>query len=107
MCLDGSAPGYYIREGNGEGASKWILHLEGGGWCASERDCLDRSKTDGGSSTFWPPTQEFGGFLSDDAAVNPDFYNWTMVYLGYCDGMSFAGDRINAVEVLNSKIFMR
>lgn len=107
MCLDGSAPGYYIREGSGEGAGKWILHLEGGGWCGTKRDCLDRSKTALGSSTFWPPTQEFHGFLSDNATVNPDFYNWTMIYLMYCDGMSFTGDRFDRVYVLDDFVYMR
>jgi hypothetical protein len=56
---------------------------------------------------FWPPTAEFHGFLSDNATVNPDFYDWTMVYLMYCDGSSFAGDRVDPVEVLDSKIYMR
>ena len=107
MCLDGSAPGYYIRYGSGEGETKWILHLEGGGWCANEGDCLNRSKTALGSSTFWPATVEFHGFLSDNATVNPDFYNWNMVFLMYCDGSSFAGNRLDPVDVLGSKIYMR
>ena len=32
-CMDGSSPGYYIREGRGDGLSKWHIHFEGGGWC--------------------------------------------------------------------------
>lgn len=32
-CIDGSLPGYYIRNGYGEGRSKWIVYFEGGGWC--------------------------------------------------------------------------
>lgn len=93
VCLDGSPPGYYIRQGNGSSASKWILHLEGGGWCADEGTCLNRSKTALGSSTFWPPSAAFNGFLSDNATVNPDFYDWNMVYLMYCDGSSFTSNR--------------
>ena len=107
VCLDGSAPGYYLRQGNGEGVSKWILHLEGGAWCGDERDCLDRSKTALGSSTFWPPTAEFNGFLSDNATVNSDFYNWNVAFLMYCDGSSFGGNRIDPVDVLGTKIYMR
>ena len=95
MCLDGSAPGYYIRRGSGDGTNRWILHLEGGGACADERQCLDRSKTALGSSTFWPPSGEFHGFLSDNATVNPDFYDWNIVYLMYCDGSSFTSNRLN------------
>lgn len=32
-CLDGSSPAYYIRSGRDDGASKWLVHFEGGGWC--------------------------------------------------------------------------
>ena len=93
MCLDGSPPGYYIREGTGSGADKWILHQEGGGWCFTTEDCYNRSKTDLGSSKGWPPSVSTSGigFLSDDKDVNPDFYSWTAVYMKYCDGASFAG----------------
>lgn len=94
VCLDGSAPGYYIRRGIRAGEDKWILHLEGGGWCGDEADCLQRSKTALGSSINWPLTAEFHGFLSDDPAVNPDFYSWNMVFLMYCDGSSFSGKRL-------------
>ena len=31
------------------------------------------------------------GLLSDDPRENPDFHNWTMFHLNYCDGASFAG----------------
>jgi hypothetical protein len=33
VCLDGSPAGYYYREGWGEGATKFLLFYEGGGWC--------------------------------------------------------------------------
>ena len=32
-CIDGSLPGYYIRNGYGEGRLKWAVYFEGGGWC--------------------------------------------------------------------------
>ena len=32
-CIDGSLPGYYIRNGYGEGKLKWAVYFEGGGWC--------------------------------------------------------------------------
>ena len=34
VCLDGSSPVYYFRPGSGNGSTKFILFLEGGGWCA-------------------------------------------------------------------------
>jgi hypothetical protein len=96
-----------VNQGVGASESKWILHLEGGGWCGDEGDCLNRSRTALGSSTFWPPAEEFHGFLSDNATVNPDFHDWNMVFLMYCDGGSFAGDRLDPVDVLGNKIYMR
>ena len=31
-----------------------------------------------------------------DAKVNPLMFDWTMIYLPYCDGQSFAGDNVSA-----------
>ena len=46
-----------------------------------------------GSSKSWPPTADFpGGLLSDDQTANPDFYNWNLAFVKYCDGASFAGN---------------
>ena len=91
VCLDGSAPGYYIGKGIGSGANKWILHQEGGGWCNTTEDCLSRSKTRLGSSKDWSPIILLGGIFSDNETVNGEFYNWNVVFLGYCDGGSFSG----------------
>jgi uncharacterized protein YigE (DUF2233 family) len=32
LCLDGSKPAYYVKEGD---ISKWVINFEGGGWCGS------------------------------------------------------------------------
>ena len=93
MCLDGSPPGYYMRRGTGSGARKYILHLEGGAWCPTLENCLERSKTYLGSSKSWPETLDLRGIFTDEATVNTDLYNWNAVFLAYCDGGSFAGDR--------------
>lgn len=71
---------------------KWIIHLEGGGWCADIENCVERSKQILGSSKAWPEYITLSGFLSDDCLVNPDFCGWSMVFVGYCDGASFAGN---------------
>jgi len=63
-------------------------------WCIDEEDCLGRSKTSLGSSSSWPQTGTDGadggvaGMFSPDASVNPHFWNWTKVFVGYCDGAS-------------------
>ena len=93
MCLDGSPPGYYMRPGTGDGANKWVLHLMGGGWCLSSEDCFNRSTTTFGSTAFWPQTLDFTGIFSNDEDINPDLYNWNAVFVIYCDGGSFAGDK--------------
>ena len=82
-----------MRPGSGEGANKWILHLMGGAWCFNISDCASRSVTMTGTTTLWPETAEFFGVFSNDTRVNPDFYNWNHVFLIYCDGGLFAGNR--------------
>ena len=81
-CLDGSRGGFYFRPASSpSAATKWKLHFMGGGWCSGDRDCLSRSKSLLGSSTFWTPTlsklwpPEFAGFYglmgANSTAVNP------------------------------------
>ena len=72
--------------------NKWIIHLEGGGWCYDEDECVSRSKTTFGSSVNWPETYTYSGLLSDDCTDNPYFCGWSMVYVAYCDGASFSGN---------------
>ena len=72
--------------------SKWIIHMEGGGYCANELDCVNRSHTDLGSSKNWRKTSFQEGFLSDNCLVNPHFCGWTKVFIPYCDGAFFAGN---------------
>ena len=67
------------------------MHLEGGGWCVTLELCAARSRTNLGSSKSWPPTFHLDGFLSDSVLTNPDFYNWNVAFVNYCDGGSFAG----------------
>ena len=72
VCLDGSDPAYYIREGTGAGANSWYIHHEGGGWCEGYADCVSRSKTNLGSSKKYPATiSQNGGYFSTDAKTNP------------------------------------
>lgn len=81
VCLDGTAPGYYIRYGAGQHATDFIVYLEGGGWCTSASDCASRATTALGSSKQWPASLTLDGFLSDDLTVNPAFASFTMVFV--------------------------
>lgn len=61
------------------------MHLEGGGWCIDEADCVARSKTDLGSSKAWKPIgippMDGGvhGMFNPDPTLNTEFFNYTKV----------------------------
>ncbi|CAL4923714.1 unnamed protein product [Urochloa decumbens] len=92
VCLDGSPPAYHLHRGSGGGARSWLLQFEGGGWCNDARSCADRAGTRRGSTRLMAKVEVFSGILSNNPAMNPDFYNWNRVKLRYCDGGSFSGD---------------
>ncbi|KAL9259532.1 Pectin acetylesterase 8-like protein [Drosera capensis] len=92
VCLDGSPPAYHFDRGSGSGINSWLVHIEGGGWCHNITHCLDRSTTRLGSSTKMLKRLAFSGILGNNHTLNPDFYNWNRVKIGYCDGASFTGD---------------
>ena len=72
--------------------NKWIIHMEGGGYCGDEIECVERSHTDLGSSKHWKQSIALEGFLSDNCTENPHFCGWSMVLIPYCDGASFSGN---------------
>ena len=56
------------------------------------------------SSTNMPETMdaEFNdqaSILSNDPMENPHFYNWNRVYVLYCDGFSFSGNRFACLQL--------
>lgn len=85
-CLDGSPGAYYYRAG--AESHKVFIHTQGGGYCLTNDDCYARSLTDLGSSNNYPPSQVVGGsgYFSTDPSINPLMWNWTLLYLPYCDG---------------------
>jgi hypothetical protein len=50
----------------------------------------------------WPTTASVGGLLSDNCTKNPDFCNFNRVFMKYCDGNSFSGNRDAAVPVVGT-----
>ncbi|KAL5539847.1 hypothetical protein UlMin_045468, partial [Ulmus minor] len=95
VCLDGTLPAYHLHPGSGSGAKRWLIHLEGGGWCNTIRSCIFRKTTRRGSSNYMEKQLPFTGILSNKPEENPDFFNWNRVKLRYCDGASFSGDTQN------------
>ncbi|CAD6235538.1 unnamed protein product [Miscanthus lutarioriparius] len=105
VCLDGSPPGYHLRRGFGSGAHSWLVFLEGGGWCNTTQSCSERKMTSFGSSKYMSAVN-FNGILSNDHIENPDFYNWNIAVIRYCDGGSFAGDA-EGEDLDGTKLFFR
>ncbi|XP_057802786.1 pectin acetylesterase 7-like isoform X2 [Salvia miltiorrhiza] len=91
VCLDGSAAGYHLASGYGDGAKNWIVYLKGGGWCEDNQAC-QRNKTTSVGSSRGINFVNLTGILNQSPDVNPDFYNWNRVYVIYCDQASFLGD---------------
>ena len=111
----GTPAGYYFRPGSGDGAKKWYIHMEGGGWCQLETpyqnwpndNCLDRANNSNptawlarlGTLTADPPSAVWDiAYSSADPAVNPLMHSWNSVYLRYCDGGTFTGDNTTTVN---------
>ncbi|KAF3448948.1 hypothetical protein FNV43_RR09667 [Rhamnella rubrinervis] len=92
VCLDGSPPAYHFHKGSGAGLNSWLVHHEGGSWCNNVTSCLSRTKTELGSSKYMASQFNFTGILSNQQELNPDFYNWNIIRIRYCDGASFTGD---------------
>jgi len=107
-CLDGSPPAFYFRAAsNPKNADKWVLFIQGGGWCYKDESCLERSLTHLGSSKKMNKTMVLHGMLSDSESENPEFYSWNHVVFAYCDGASFTGSRIDPVHVKGKTIYYR
>ena len=109
-CLDGSPPAYKMRIGTGANATKFILFLEGGGWCFGVADCAKRRGGGlGSSSSYRPGTSkgDLGGVMAFSATTNPDFHTWTMVFAHYCDGSSFSSFRPDPISTAAGPMWFR
>ncbi|XP_066932066.1 uncharacterized protein [Clytia hemisphaerica] len=94
VCLDGSPPAYYHRPGIGPNERSWIIHFNGGAWCFDPSACVERSHSSLGSTNKLPKSPPIiQGINSPNPQVNPDFYDWNLVWVVYCDGASFTGNR--------------
>ena len=108
VCLDGTPAGfYYSPAANPTASTSWQIYFQGGGWCYDEMDCYGRSFSNLGSSTNWAPTGTLGGIVSADCQVNPDFCNFHRVWMIYCDGNSFSGNRDDPILVKKKLLYFR
>lgn len=118
-CLDGSPGLYYFRPGVDEGATKWLIHHQGGGWCQSY-NCTDAASCPSSDTCYVRAGGSLGSTSHDrdtvfldsdyfdvDPLINPSFYNWNIAFLRYCDGSSFSGGREGTVTVGDRELHFR
>lgn len=100
-CIDGSPPGLYIKEGAGSNKNSYLIFFEGGGFCSGPdlattlEDCYKRSNGGLGSTKNAKPTlnADDNGILSTLKQNNPIFYDWTKIFVIYCDGTQYLSTR--------------
>ena len=108
-CLNGAAPSVEIRLN--ASSTKWILFLEGGGWCygatsnATIASCASRGGFVPGepSASGYRGVQDYGGVMGSSPETNPDFYTWNAIFIHYCDGASMGSSRTDPIAVKDHK----
>ena len=120
-CLDGSPAVYYARRATAlANRSRFVVYFQAGGWCFASswsrtvKACTARMLGRMGSTTGYPESLDdpdsvlsgifdndgqIGGILSPIPEVNPDFASWTAVWIAYCDGGSFSGNRSEPIDI--------
>eukprot|EP00794_Sanderia_malayensis_P016178 gene16178-17803_t len=88
-CIDDSDAVFYRSIYTS--SQNWIVHLQAGGSCISESDCLERSNGPLGSSIHMDYSLTGEYTLSDDPKINPTFHSWNKVFIPYCSGDVFVG----------------
>jgi hypothetical protein len=113
ICNDGTPAAYYFRAGYGSGADRWVIRLQGGGWCWDEESCKTREvkyTTSNVCPENLTDTETIGGsqhqgILSSNQTLNPYWYNANQVWLWYCTSDSHLGSKY-ANESLNGWSFL-
>lgn len=106
LCLDGSPPMLlHSPAKDQQDKNKWVIYLQGGGWCAREEDCLARAKLPVNTDLLQTFFED--GILSSDDSLNPVFSGYNRVFFRYCDGGSFAGDRDQPLNVNGTNLYFR
>ena len=84
VCLDGSPGTFYFSAATQDHSNDWLIFFQGGGWCYSEADCLQRSVGGplGSSKSLLDNSNPgLSGLNSLDCQSNPDFCNFNVVHL--------------------------
>ena len=108
-CMDGSPGGFYLEEAARvvpptsaktvpgaalvDAATSWVIELEGGGECASQRLCDTRRGTHLASSLYFPAETTLGFLASGNPEHNPRLSKWNRVHVPYCSQDLWMGTR--------------
>ncbi|HUH96805.1 MAG TPA: pectin acetylesterase-family hydrolase [Anaerolineales bacterium] len=94
VCNDGSPAVYYFNLGSGADAAHWLIFFQGGGYCSSDPSCAFRwnSQHDLMTSQGAPNKMDGAGIFSSSDQENPDFANFTQVFIKYCSSDIYSGD---------------
>eukprot|EP00850_Spirogloea_muscicola_P012731 SM000083S22778 [mRNA] locus=s83:487333:491162:+ [translate_table: standard] len=79
---------------------------QGGAWCTTLADCYARSFTGLGSSMLGTSIPN-SGFFSLNSHLNPEFYNWNVINVHYCDGASYSGYRVQPLVYKGRRLYFR
>ena len=111
LCLDGSPALYYLSQGSGTGAKKYFIYFEGGGWCFDKSSCMNRASSKLGSSLEDGPTRNISAEdhvkFSRDPVQNPLMHDWNHIFVRYCDGAFYSGDKEEPVPFLGTRLYYR
>jgi hypothetical protein len=113
-CLDGSPPGLFFRPATSpSSATKFKLHIQGGGWATTPASAAARAGTVLGSSATWPPwlsafwPPEGAGFAGLASPNDTTTGDWNFAWLAYCDGSSHTSDADAPVDVNGTAVWLR
>mmetsp|Transcript_37464 Transcript_37464/g.116406 ORF Transcript_37464/g.116406 Transcript_37464/m.116406 type:complete len:434 (-) Transcript_37464:129-1430(-) len=99
ICNDGSPAAYYHRVGM-EGSRRWVVYLDGVGWCWDGESCAHPWQRDHGTSNVFPKTAEqlaprANRFLQDGLfdPIRSPLADAHIAFVKSCSNDAFMGDR--------------
>lgn len=111
QCLDGSEMTMFVENKNtpsNTNRSKWVIHLQGGGFCSSIATCRERKETKLGScktdKVVGDNWDSFNYIILSNNALNP-FNSYNKVVMRYCSGDMWMGRDINDGGIGEGMVF--
>lgn len=100
VCNDGTPAIYYIRRGVGEGMKRWLIHLQGGGYCYDPASCKARGGQEANLMTTknTPNNRPGNGIFSPSGSDNKYFATYNEIYIAYCSSDLWSGNQAASVN---------